>query len=345
MFLTDLSFEEIKALVEKLNEPKFRAKQLFDWINKGATFEEMKNLPKSFIEKIKENGFGDVAVKIEKVLESKLDGTKKYLYRLSDGNIIEGVFMKYKYGNTICVSTQVGCRMNCAFCASGLEGLIRNLTPGEILGQVIQVNKDNKIDDKRSVTNIVLMGSGEPFDNYDNVIKFLKLVNSEDGLNVSMRNISLSTCGLCDKILKFANEDLPLTLTISLHAPNDEVRKKIMPVTNKFSVKEIMDAVKYYFEKTKRRIVFEYSMINGVNDSKELAQELSHLLKGLSCHVNLISLNYVKERGLKSASQDNTKQFMDVLNKNKISCTLRRSLGQDIDGACGQLRRKYIEEN
>lgn len=252
--------------------------------------------------------------------------------------------MKYKYGNTICVSTQVGCRMNCAFCASGLEGLIRNLTPGEILGQVVMVNKDNKIDDHRSITNIVLMGSGEPFDNYDNVIKFLKLVNDEKGLNISLRNVSLSTCGLCDKIKRFAEENLPVTLTISLHAPDDEIRGKIMPISKKYSIKDIMEAVKYYFEKTKRRIVFEYSLINNTNDKNEHAIKLAKVLKGLSCHVNLISLNPVKEKGLKSSSQDNTKLFMDTLIKNKISCTLRRSLGQDIEGACGQLRRKYIKE-
>ena len=341
--LLDYSFEEIEQIVLSLNEPKFRAKQLFDWLNKGADYEEMKNLPKSFIDKLKAQEYIAQAIKIEDVKVSKLDGTKKYIYRLYDGNIIEGVLMKYKYGNTICVSTQVGCRMNCAFCASGLDGLIRNLTPGEILGQVIAVNKDNKQGDERAITNIVLMGSGEPFDNYDNVTKFLDLVNAEGGLNISMRNISLSTCGLCDKIYKLADDGYNLTLTISLHAPDDETRLKIMPVTKKYSVEDIKKAVKYYFDKTGRRIVFEYSMIAGVNDSISHAKTLVNLLQGLTCHVNIIALNYVKERGLKGTNNDNIKEFMDYLEKNKISATRRRTMGADIDGACGQLRRKYLE--
>ena len=341
--LLDYSFEEIEQIVLSLNEPKFRAKQLFDWLNKGADYEEMKNLPKSFIDKLKAQEYIAQAIKIEDVKVSKLDGTKKYIYRLYDGNIIEGVLMKYKYGNTICVSTQVGCRMNCAFCASGLDGLIRNLTPGEILGQVIAVNKDNKQGDERAITNIVLMGSGEPFDNYDNVTKFLDLVNAEGGLNISMRNISLSTCGLCDKIYKLADDGYNLTLTISLHAPDDETRLKIMPVTKKYSVEDIKKAVKYYFDKTGRRIVFEYSMIAGVNDSINHAKALVNLLKGLTCHVNIIALNYVKERGLKGTNNDNIKEFMDYLEKNKISATRRRTMGADIYGACGQLRRKYLE--
>ncbi len=343
MQLLDYTFEEIEKIVLDLGEPRFRAKQLFEWLTKGAEFEEMKTLPKSFLDKLKEKGYTAQAIHIEDVLVSKLDGTKKYIYRLEDGNIIEGVLMKYKYGNTICVSTQVGCRMNCAFCASGLDGLIRNLTPGEILGQVVAVNKDNKEGKDRAITNIVLMGSGEPLDNYDNVTKFLDLVNSEKGLNISMRNISLSTCGVCDKIYKLADDGFTLTLTISLHAPDNETRETIMPITKKFKVEDIMKAVKYYFDKTGRRIVFEYSMINGKNDNVEEAQKLSRLLRGVPAHVNLIPLNYVKERGLHSASKDNIKTFMDVLNKNKISCTIRRTMGADIEGACGQLRRKYLK--
>lgn len=345
MQLLDYSFEEIEKIVLSLGEAKFRAKQLFEWLNKGAEFEEMKTLPKSLIEKLKEAGYIAQAIHIEDVRVSKLDGTKKYIYRLSDGNIIEGVLMKYKYGNTICVSTQVGCRMNCAFCASGLDGLIRNLTPGEILGQVIAVNRDNKEGKERAITNIVLMGSGEPFDNYENVTKFLDLVNAEEGLNISMRNISLSTCGLCDKIYKFADDGYNLTLTISLHAPDNETREKIMPVTKKFKVEDIRKAVQYYFDKTGRRIVFEYSMIEGKNDSLDEAKKLVELLKGLTCHVNIIALNYVKERGLKGTNNDSIKKFMDYLEKHKISCTRRRTMGADIDGACGQLRRKYLEEN
>ncbi|MCI7402383.1 MAG: 23S rRNA (adenine(2503)-C(2))-methyltransferase RlmN [Christensenella sp.] len=344
--LLDLSYSEVQSLVHELNEPNFRAVQLFDWLNKGVKFSEMKNLPKAFIDKLVNEGYIDQPLQIVQVLESKIDGTKKYIYKLNDGNVIEGVLMKYKYGNTICVSTQVGCRMNCAFCASGLDGLVRNLTAGEILAQVVAVNRDNSEDKKeRAITNIVLMGSGEPFDNYENVTKFLQLVNAKEGLNVSLRNISLSTCGLCNRIYDLADSNLPVTLTISLHAPDDETRKKIMPVSNKYGISDIMKAVKYYFDKTKRRIVFEYSMIKGVNDTLDHANKLSKLLKGLSCHVNIIALNPVKERGLNGTNKQSIKEFMDVLIKNNISCTLRRTMGQDLEGACGQLRRKFIKDN
>ena len=345
MQLLDYSYEEIEKIVLDLGEKKFRAKQLFDWLNKGAEFDKMSNLPASFIEKLIGHGYTAQAIHIKDVLVSKIDGTKKYLYELEDGNIIEGVLMSYKYGNTLCVSTQVGCRMNCAFCASGLDGLIRNLTPGEILGQVIAVNKDNQQGSERSITNIVLMGSGEPFDNYDNVTKFLRLVNAEEGLNISMRNISLSTCGLCDKIYQLADDGFNLTLTISLHASTNVKRLAIMPVTKKYSIEDIIKAVKYYFDKTGRRIVFEYAMIQGKNDDLESAKELADLLKGLTCHVNIIPLNYVKERGLSGTSQDAIKRFMDYLEKHKISVTRRRTMGADIEGACGQLRRKYLKKD
>ncbi|MDE6870186.1 MAG: 23S rRNA (adenine(2503)-C(2))-methyltransferase RlmN, partial [Clostridia bacterium] len=266
----------------------------------------------------------------------------KYLYKLCDGNIIEGVLMKYKYGNTLCVSTQVGCRMNCAFCASGLDGLIRNLTAGEILGQVIAVNARNAIGEDRGVTNIVLMGSGEPLDNYDNVCKFLTLVSDEKGLNISKRNISLSTCGLCDRIRQLADDGYSPTMTISLHAPNDEMRKEIMPIAKKYSIADIIKAVKYYFEKTGRRIIFEYSMIAGKNDTEDCARQLAGVVKGLACHINLIPLNYVKERGLDGSNKKNIYRFMSVLEKQGVSVTVRRSMGSDIDGACGQLRRKVV---
>ena len=343
--LLDYNYEEIEKIVLDLGEKKFRAKQLFEWLNKGAEFSEMKNLPASFLKKLEDEGYVAQAIHIKDVLESKLDGTKKYIYELNDGNIIEGVLMKYKYGNTICVSTQVGCRMNCAFCASGLDGLIRNLTPGEILGQVIAVNKDNKVDKERAITNIVLMGSGEPLDNYDNVTKFLDLVNAEEGLNISMRNISLSTCGLCDKIYKLADDGYNLTLTISLHAPTNAQRLQTMPVTKKYPIEEIIKAVKYYFDKTGRRIVFEYAMIEGQNDTLESAKALVALLKGLTCHVNVIPLNYVKERGLKGTNMDSIKNFIKYLEDHKISATKRRTMGADIEGACGQLRRKYLKKD
>ena len=345
MQLLDYSYNEIEEIVLNLGEKKFRAKQLFEWLNKGVDFDGMKNLPASFIDNLRGHGYTAQAVRILDVLTSKIDGTKKYLYELSDGNIIEGVLMSYKYGNTLCVSTQVGCRMNCAFCASGLDGLIRNLTPGEILGQVIAVNKDNQIGKDRAITNIVLMGSGEPLDNYDNVTKFLRLVNAEEGLNISMRNISLSTCGLCDKIYKLADDGFTLTLTISLHASTNAKRLEIMPITKKYQIEDIIKAVKYYFAKTGRRIVFEYAMIQGKNDDLESAKELANLLKGLTCHVNIIPLNYVKERGLNSASQDGIEKFIAYLEDKKISVTKRRTMGADIEGACGQLRRKYLKKD
>lgn len=344
--LLDYDLKELQKLVGELKQPTFRAKQLFEWITKGCDYDEMSNLPKSFLAELKEKGFLAEGVAIAQVLASEKDFTKKYIFALCDGNVIEGVFMKHKYGNTICVSTQVGCRMNCGFCASGLGGLVRNLTAGEILGQVVAVNRDNILDDgARAITNIVLMGSGEPFDNYDNVTKFLRLVSDENGLNVSKRNISLSTCGICDKIYQLADDGFSPVLTISLHAPNDEIRKSIMPIANKFSIDDIIKAVRYYFEKTGRRIIFEYSMIDGVNDTEENAVQLSRALRGLPCHVNVISLNYVKEKGLKSAKGDTIKSFLAVLEDNNISCSLRRTMGSDIDGACGQLRQSFIESN
>ncbi len=340
--LLDYTYDQIVEIVQSLGEPKFRAKQLWDWLVKGYELDEMSNLPKAFVQKLQDGGCKAMGVEIAQCLESKLDGTKKYIFRLYDGNVIEGVLMKYKYGNTICVSTQVGCRMNCAFCASGLGGLVRNLSAGEILGQVIAVNRDNMQGKDRAITNIVLMGSGEPLDNYDNVTSFLRLVSSEDGLNISRRNISLSTCGLVDNIKRLADENLGVTMTISLHAPNDELRKTIMPIAKRYSIQEIMQAVRYYFDKTGRRIIFEYSMIDGKNDSIQCADELARLVKGLSCHINLIKLNYVKERGLSGTKIDRVKAFMKRLEEHNVSCSLRRTMGSDIDGACGQLRRKFI---
>ncbi|MDE5655047.1 MAG: 23S rRNA (adenine(2503)-C(2))-methyltransferase RlmN [Clostridia bacterium] len=340
--LTDLSFEELEGVIVGIGEPKFRAKQLWQWLIKGADFAQMSNLPKDFLDKLSQN-FNAQGVEIYGEFKSQKDGTLKYLYKLSDGNLIEGVLMKYKYGNTLCVSTQVGCRMNCAFCASGLDGLIRNLTAGEILGQVIAVNTRNATEKDRGVTNIVLMGSGEPLDNYDNVCKFLTLVSDEKGLNISKRNISLSTCGLCDRIRQLADDGYTPTMTISLHAPNDEMRKEIMPIAKKYSIDDIIKAVKYYFDKTGRRIIFEYSMIAGKNDSEECARQLAGVVKGLACHVNLIPLNYVKERGLDGSNKKSIYLFMSILEKQGVSVTVRRSMGSDIDGACGQLRRKVIK--
>lgn len=339
--LLNYSYEEIEKICEEIGEKKFRAKQLFEGLYLGKSINEISNISKDLKAKLLEN-YVDETIKLHTKLVGK-DGTIKYVYTLSDGNIIEGVYMSYKYGNTLCVSTQVGCRMGCKFCASTLGGLVRNLSAGEILAQILFVNRDNGGDLKnRKVTNVVLMGSGEPLDNFDNTVKFIDLVSSENGINISQRNISLSTCGLVDKIRELANLNLQITLTISLHAPNDQMRKEIMPIANRYSIKELMDSVRYYFNKTKRRIVFEYSLISGKNDTFECADELAGLLRGLACHVNLIPLNEVKERGMIGTNRKKAYAFMDRLDGHKISSSVRRTMGADIDGACGQLRNKIL---
>ncbi len=342
--LCDLSLPEIEKLVRDYGQPAFRAKQIFSHVTAGRELDEMSNIPKDLVKKLKDDGWKALGLKIERSYTSAVDGTVKYLYELGDGNVIEGVLMRYKYGNTLCVSTQVGCAMGCRFCASTLGGLVRNLSAGEILSQVIVVNALNAGKDRRGVTNVVLMGSGEPLDNYENVTAFLDLVSSEDGLNVSRRNVSLSTCGLCEKMIRLADQGYSPVLTVSLHAPFDEIRKRIMPVANKYTVAQVVGAAKYYFEKTGRRVIFEYSMIRGENDTEECALELARSLRGFSCHVNLIRLNYVKERGLKGSDQQAIDKFEKILDNNGVSYSLRRSMGSDIEGACGQLRRKYIQE-
>lgn len=335
--LLDLSLLELKEYVKNLGLPVYRADQIFDALYKAKSLEEISNLSKEIKGKIA-NEYPKY--EILKILESA-DGTKKMALKLDDGSIVESVLLKYKYGYTVCVSTQVGCRMGCKFCASTIGGLKRNLSAGEILLQVLLFNKivggTNK---ERGVTNVVLMGCGEPLDNYDNVTKFLKLLSSKDGLNISQRNISLSTCGLVDKIKKLADDGFSITLTISLHAPNDETRKKIMPVSNAYKISEILSACDYYFSKTGRRVVFEYALIKDVNSSAEDMLKLSRLLKGRSCHVNLIPLNSVKEQNLNGVSRKEAYRLMNVLNERGISATVRRTMGEDIEGACGQLRNK-----
>lgn len=343
MRLLDLSFEEITDLVVNSGQPKYRAQQLYSGLQAGKNIDQI-NISQELKAYFKDNGFSVGGVEVYEKFVSQLDGTIKYLYKLEDGNIIEGVLMKYKYGNTLCVSTQVGCRMGCAFCASTIGGLVRNLQPGEILGQVIAVNKDNKSEDSRGVTNIVLMGSGEPLDNYKNVLKFLKLVTSEKGLNISMRNISLSTCGIVPKIYELAKEKLGLTLSLSLHAPDDELRKNIMPVSKAYKLSDTIDAMRYYVKTTGRRVVFEYALISGVNDTKECATKLSKLIKGMQCHVNLIPLNSVDESGLNGSDQGRVKNFRNMLEDFGVSVTVRREMGADISGACGQLRRSYLKK-
>ena len=340
--LSSLSLEEMGELLK--DQPKFRARQVYDGVYHGKAISEISNLPKALKERLLEE-FVDQPIKLFKRLESS-DGTQKFVYELCDGNLIEGVLMKYKYGYTLCVSTQVGCRMGCKFCASGLDGLVRNLESGEILSQVLVINAllGGTIKD-RKITNVVLMGSGEPFDNYDNVVKFLRLVSSADGINISPRNISISTCGLVDKIEKFAGENLDVTLTISLHAPNDEIRKSIMPIASRYSYSELIEATRKYALKTRRRVVFEYALIKGLNDSLSQADELASQLKGFPLHVNLIPLNPVKERGLDGSSKKHAYAFMARLEKCGVSATVRRTMGEDIEGACGQLRNKILKEN
>ena len=337
------TLEEITAIVLALGEKPFRAKQIFSNAQKGYKISEMTNLPKSLRDGLM-CSFVDFPCEIIKVLSSG-DGTKKYLLKLHDGECVESVLMKYKYGNTLCVSTQVGCRMGCKFCASTLDGLKRNMTAGEILGEVFAVERDNKIEGaERTVTNIVLMGSGEPLDNYVETVRFLRLVSDKSGLNVSLRNVSLSTCGLVKEMYSLAEEDLPINLTVSLHAPFDDLRKTIMPVANKYSIKEIVSACENFFKKTGRRYYFEYSLISGVNDTTDCAEELIRLLKGKVCHVNLIRLNSVKERALIGSDNDSCNAFLKTLQKGGLSATIRRTTGADIDGACGQLRRRYLND-
>ncbi|MCI7530995.1 MAG: 23S rRNA (adenine(2503)-C(2))-methyltransferase RlmN [Christensenellaceae bacterium] len=339
--LSGFDTEGLKKVLADCGQPPYRAKQLREWVNRAVSFDKMSNLPKPLIATLSEK-YSVTGVEIIKKLISR-DGTVKYLFALGDDNVVEGVLMRYKYGNTLCISTQVGCRMGCAFCASGIDGLIRNLTAGEILGEVLEVNRDEGgTPEKRAVTNVVLMGSGEPLDNYDNVTSFLRLLNDKDGINISERNVSLSTCGITDNIKRLADDGFSVTLTISLHAADDETRKRIMPTANKYKIADIVSAAKYYFEKTGRRYIFEYSLIKGVNDGKDNMLALAKLLKGLPCHVNLIRLNYVKEKGLKGS--DNAEEMKKILENEGISATVRRTMGSDIDGACGQLRRRFLND-
>ena len=337
--ILDFTLEELQDWMKENGESAFRAKQVFSWIYKECfSFEEMKNIPKSLQEKLNNNFIIDLP-KIVTEYVSNVDGTRKLLLSLKDGNLIECVIMKYKHGNSICVSTQVGCRMGCKFCASTIDGRIRNLTAGEILSQVIV--SQHLIKDR--ISNIVLMGSGEPLDNYDNVIKFLKLVNAEYGLNIGQRHITLSTCGIVPKIYELADEGFNITLAISLHAFSDEKRREIMPIANKYSIDEILKACQYYINKTNRRITFEYSLVKDVNDSVEDAKALGKLLKGIMCHVNLIPVNEVKENSFKRSSEKAISDFENVLKNKGIEVTVRREMGSDINAACGQLRRSYME--
>jgi 23S rRNA (adenine2503-C2)-methyltransferase len=335
--IKSLPLDSIFNIVKDMGQPSFRAKQIFTWLHKFGvdSFDEMSNLPKAMREKLAEDYYVS-SCKIEKKLVSKKDGTVKYLFSLCDGEYVESVIMKYKYGYTICVSSQVGCKMGCRFCASTLAGFVRNLTAGEIESQLHAAQKDLDI----RISNIVLMGIGEPLDNYDNVILFMHNVNNENGLNISMRNITLSTCGVVPRIYDLMNENLQITLTISLHAPNDIIRSKTMPVNDKWGIDELLKACGDYIKKTNRRVSFEYTLINKVNDTPQCANELCSRLHGMLCHVNLIPVNDVEERGNVRSSDDSVNKFLQILQNNGINATIRRTLGSDINASCGQLRRK-----
>ena len=339
MNLKNLTLPELAETIKALGQPPFRAKQVYSWLHKGVrSYEEMTNLPKNLRDRLGSD-YSIQAPTVVRRQESRKDGTIKYLWQLSDGNCVETVLMRYHYGNTVCISTEVGCRMGCAFCASTLGGLVRRLEPFEMLDQVLFTQVDSGL----PISHIVLMGIGEPLDNFDNVMRFLELVNSAEGMNISMRHISLSTCGLVPKIDELAKRNLQLTLSVSLHAPNDGIRDTIMPVNKLYPSQELIDACRRYYEATSRRISFEYAMIGGVNDSRENAKELIRRMKGLPCHFNLIPLNHVEESPLKPSTREAVAAFQKTLEDGGIPATVRRTLGGDIDASCGQLRRKYTK--
>lgn len=339
--IKSLSLEELKKELESKGEKAFRAKQMYEWmhVKLAEDFDQMTNLSKDFREKCKD-WYTYTALKAVQVQESKIDGTRKYLFELADGNVVESVWMKYKHGNSVCISSQVGCRMGCRFCASTLDGLERNLLPSEMLDQIYAITR---LTGER-VSNVVVMGTGEPMDNYDNLLKFIKLLTDENGLNISQRNVTVSTCGLVPRMRQLAEEHLQITLALSLHATTDEKRRKLMPIANRYSIQELMEVCEYYFTCTGRRITFEYSLVGGVNDTDEDAEELIALAKPLCCHINLIPVNPIKERDYVQSDTGHIQRFKNKLEKNKINVTIRREMGRDIDGACGQLRRRHAQE-
>ena len=340
MNLKSLTQQELADILKELGQPGFRAKQVFIWLHKGVrSYDEMTNLPKSLRDVLAEK-YPIHPPKVVRKQESKKDGTIKYLWELSDGNCVETVLMRYNYGNTVCISTEVGCAMGCAFCASTIGGLVRRLEPFEMLDEVLFT----QIDSGLPISRIVLMGIGEPLDNFDNVMRFLELVNSEAGMNISMRHISLSTCGLVPKIDALAEKKLQISLAISLHGPNNEIRSKVMPVNKAYPIEELLEACRRYFAATGRRIHFEYAMIDGVNDRAEDAKEILRRMKGLPAHFNLIPLNHVEESPLKPSTKAAVAAFQKILEDGGITATVRRTLGGDIDASCGQLRRKYNKE-
>ena len=341
MDLKSMTLEEMQNRFIELGEKAFRAKQVYQWLHEKLVsgYEEMSNLSKELREKLQQEE-ELVNLNIVQVQESAIDGTKKYLFELPDGNVVESVWMKYHHGNSVCISSQVGCRMGCRFCASTLDGLERNLLPSEMLEQIYSIIRHTK----ERVSNIVVMGTGEPMDNYDHLVRFVKMISDDKGQNISQRNITVSTCGIVPNMERLAREKLQITLALSLHATTDEKRRQLMPIAYKYSLREVIDACKYYFDNTGRRITFEYSLVAGVNDKKEDAGELVELLKGMNCHVNLIPVNPIKERDYRQSAKEQIQQFKSIVEKSGISATVRREMGRDIDGACGQLRRKHINK-
>jgi 23S rRNA (adenine2503-C2)-methyltransferase len=341
--LTDmksLTLKELEEELKKLGEKSFRAKQIYQWLHQKLVtdFDEMTNLSKDLREKLRAN-FTLTTLEAVDIKVSQIDGTRKYLFRLPDGNVIESVWMQYHHGNSVCISSQVGCRMGCRFCASTLDGLARNLTTAEMLDQIYRIQAQTG----ERVSNIVIMGSGEPMDNYDNVVRFLHMISDENGLNISQRNITVSTCGIVPGIEKLTKENLQITLALSLHAPNDEVRKSLMPVANKYKLEDVLEACKGYFETTGRRLTFEYSLVQGVNDNLEEAKELTALIKDMHGHVNLIPVNPIRERDYVQSGQKAIQEFKNYLERHGIAVTVRREMGRDINGACGQLRRSFLQ--
>ena len=339
--IKSLTIDELNELVVKYGEKPFRAKQLYEWMHKklASSYEEMTNLSKRFKDSISKE-WPYLTLEVLEVQTSKIDGTQKYLFRLSDGNVIESVLMKYHHGNSVCISSQVGCKMGCRFCASSIGGWTRNLTPGEMLEQIYRIQAMSG----ERVSNIVMMGTGEPMDNYDNMLKFLHMISDENGLNISQRNITVSTCGIVPRMRQLADEKLQITLALSLHASTDEKRRELMPIANKYSMDEVLDACRYYYEQTGRRLTFEYSLVGGKNDTEEDARLLSQRIKGLNCHVNLIPVNPIKERDYRQSDKKVIDKFKNKLEKYGINVTIRREMGRDIDGACGQLRKSYQDK-
>ena len=336
-----MELSELTEFMEQLGEKPFRAKQVYQWmhVKLARSFEEMTNISISLREKLEANSVY-TSLKPVQVLESGIDGTRKYLFALNDQNVIESVLMKYKHGNSVCISSQVGCRMGCRFCASTLDGLTRNLTASEMLDQIYMIQKTTG----ERVSNVVVMGSGEPFDNYDNLVRFIRLLSDENGLNISQRNITVSTCGIVPRIRQFSKEGLSVTLALSLHAPNDEVRKTLMPIANKYSLSEILPACREYYETTGRRLTFEYSLVQGVNDNLDEARRLTELIRNMHGHVNLIPVNPIKERDYRQSGREAIEAFKAYLEKHGINVTVRREMGRDIGGACGQLRKSYLKK-